>query len=374
MTRQTILLVDDLQDVREALGVLLEKPGRTTILCSDLPSAEIVLGRVPVTHLVTDVQLSGSFRYEGLHCIERVREANPHCAITLISGNMTDELRRTAMAMGANAVLSKPFDIDDLEAVLGDGEPSDPAAYEMLHVASLDDILRNGQLQTVFQPIVNVSGNAIFAFEALTRIRDGWGGGGPGELFDYAVRLGRVRDLNFRSIESALAAAAHLPAGASVFINVDPGAFTGELVSLVEITAARAGLDLSRVVLEATERTHFEDDKKRVRSIFSALRGLGIRFALDDHGSAYSHLALLDDLQPSFLKISHTFGHDVHEDETHRRIVSHLAAFSRDVGCRTVLEGVESEATARAAEELGVDLAQGYHYGRPASAAHWRSC
>src|SRR6185436_14105166 len=65
--REHILVADDNATVTSALSVLLERPGRTTIVCSDVESAEIMLSRSPVTHVVTDVQFSGAFGYEGLH-------------------------------------------------------------------------------------------------------------------------------------------------------------------------------------------------------------------------------------------------------------------------------------------------------------------
>ena len=120
------------------------------------------------------------------------------------------------------------------------------------------------------------------------------------------------------------------------------------------------------------ERNDFRDPQRAV-PLFQALRAKGIRFALDDHGSSYSHLSLIDQVRPSFIKISNTFGTNLEEDDTHRLIVAHMRSFARDFGCRTVLEGIESEGTASVAAYFGVELAQGYHFGRPQFASHWSS-
>ena len=65
--REHVLLIDDDRDVAEGLALLLERSGRTTIVCSDVESAEMVLSRYPVTHVVSDVQFSGSFGFEAEH-------------------------------------------------------------------------------------------------------------------------------------------------------------------------------------------------------------------------------------------------------------------------------------------------------------------
>jgi EAL domain-containing protein (putative c-di-GMP-specific phosphodiesterase class I) len=105
--------------------------------------------------------------------------------------------------------------------------------------------------------------------------------------------------------------------------------------------------------------------------VFDELRELGLRFALDDHGSAYSHLSLINRIKPSFIKMSQTFGTDFENDPTKERIVRHTVSLARDFGCEMILEGVESAETARAAALIGVTLAQGFHFGRPRAAGHW---
>ena len=378
MTREHILIADDNESVTTALALLLDRPGRTTIVCSDLESAEIMLGRAPVTALVTDVQFTGSFGFEGLHFINCVRKRYPHCRIVLMTGHPSDALRETAIAHGASALLAKPFEIADLEEVLSGGQTivsvpdqADTSAYETIHVASLDELLAGNDLATAFQPIVRMPArDAIFAFEALTRVRGGWAGGGPAELFQYAQRLGRLRELNLKTLTNALECAAELPETASIFFNVDPTTFGPDLPNLLQRAAARGGIALNRIVLEITERCEFENPAL-VAPVFRELREKGVRFALDDHGSAYSHLSLFDDVRPSFIKISNTFGTKLEEDDTRRRIVTHMSSLARDFGCLTILEGIESEETASVAAGFGVELAQGYHFGRPNFASHW---
>ncbi|MGZ5442899.1 MAG: EAL domain-containing protein [Thermoanaerobaculia bacterium] len=367
--RQSILVIDDDPVVTAGLEVLLHEDGRTIILCSDLESAELVLARHPVTHVLSDVQFSGPLGYEGLHFLTRIRAQRPDCRIVLMTGMVTETLREAAAQFGVRTVLEKPFALNELQEALDLGDP--PAGtYEMLRVPALDEILHGGLLTAAFQPIVTPDGR-VFGFEALARVRGEWLGGGITELLDYASQLHRLAELNVAAIETAIRQSALLPAETLLFLNVDPAAFHhAALLDALQRAAPAHGLPLSRVVLEVTERSGFTDAAADL-AVFERLGEAGVRFALDDHGSAYSHLSLIDRIRPAFIKISQAFGTAFEEDPMRTRVVRHIAAMARDFGCLTILEGVETEATARAAEANAIDLVQGYYFGRPREAACW---
>lgn len=377
-TTECVLLVDDDQNLTEGLSLTLAREGRTIVVCSDIDAAEIALATFPVTHLVSDVQLSGPFSFEGLHFIHRARALSPNCRVVLMTGYASDELRRTAISEGAAKVLAKPFNTSELEGALashltsGDSSASESATTswndEPIVIPTIDQILMSDMLAIAFQPILRLQpgGSAVpFGFEALTRVRGRWAPGGPAMLFDYAHRRARSADVNISTLLHGLASAAKLPEESIVFLNVDPLTFESERLMEVLVTAAAsASIGLDRIVLELTERSGFVDRGLAV-AVFKELRKMGVRFALDDHGSAYSHLSLMDQIQPSFIKISSVFGSAFEEDLTRGRVVHHTLSLARDFGCETVLEGVETAATALAAQELGIELVQGYHFGRP---------
>jgi EAL domain-containing protein (putative c-di-GMP-specific phosphodiesterase class I) len=369
--RDSILLIDDDRHVLDGLAMLLERDGRTTIVCTDLESAEVALTHYDVTHIVTDVQFSGSFGFEGLHSLSRLHALRPDARIVVMTGHATDALRIAALAHGAAALLAKPFGIDDLESALGaHGGAEGP--YEIVRIPAIEEVLNGGILDVAFQPIVSLSeGNPFIAFEALTRMQGAWKLGGPAELFEYAARRERLADLNLAAMQHAIARSTQLPPDAAIFINLDPAVFAGStIVSSLCNATARASIALDRIVIEITERSAFADCDAAARTLDS-LRNLGVRFALDDHGSAYSHLSSINCIRPSFVKISQSFGTAFEEDETKHRIVRHIAALARDFGAQTILEGIECAATAAAASEAGIDLGQGYHFGRPSPASSW---
>jgi EAL domain-containing protein (putative c-di-GMP-specific phosphodiesterase class I) len=374
--RQYILLADDDDAITEALSFTLDRPGRTVILCSDIDAAELALSRFPITHLVTDVQFSGDFGFEGLHFLGRVRAQVPQCRILLMTGNASPGLESAAAVHGAS-VLAKPFATSDLEKALRSADVFSVAAaepYDVIRIPSTEQILRGEGLSVAFQPIVRLTQDNqphTVAYEALTRVDGPWLDG-PATLFEYIERRGKLPQLNIVMMTRAIREAAALPEDSAVFINIDPLTFAEpKLVPELYRAALCADVSLHRIVLEITERSGFSDCADGV--IFDELRAIGVRFALDDHGSAYSHLGQISSIRPSFIKISNTFGTAFEEDETKLRIVRHTVALARDFGCETILEGVESGATARAAVDAGVPLAQGFHFSHARAASHWSS-
>jgi len=370
--RQTVLLIDDDRGITEALGMALECAGRTVIVCSDVESGELALQRFAVTDVVTDIQFSGLFGFEGLHFLERIRSVMPEGRVTLMTGYANDVLRGAAKGYGATTVLGKPFEISELEALLGMPR-GDREAYELVRVPSIDEIIGERLIGTAFQPIVSFgeADGQPFAFEALTRIHGGWPCGGPAELFEYAARRSRAVDLNRLATVAAIEEAAQLPKSSLVFINIDPPTFNdARLITDVVATSQRCGLPLERIVLEVTERSSLIENHVSAET-FATLRGHGVRFALDDHGAAYSHLPTISSIQPSFIKISGIFGTGFETNRDKERVIRHVVALAHDFGCATILEGIESRATADAAASLGIDLAQGYFFARPQHISHW---
>lgn len=367
MNNQWILLADDDSSITEALALLLERDGRTVIICSDLDSAQIALAHFPVTHLLSDVQFSGRFGYEGLHFLTR-RGPSPLERVILMSGDANPELQRAALAAGASAVLQKPFDIETLEQLLGPFPAEASGDYDVIPFPSIEALLAGHDLHVAFQPIVRLGGNEVFAYEALARTSGRWAANGPVTLFEYASRRGCLAAMNVTMLRKALAAAHTLPSSAALFINLDPVAFEQpDLAANVIEAAEKGGIDPHRVVLEITERSAFTDEHAAARS-FESLRSVGFRFALDDHGSAYSHLGLIEAIGPSFVKISQAFGTGMETDPAKRRIVHHIVGLSAEFGSETIIEGVETSETADEAVRLGVGLAQGFFFGRPQAA------
>ena len=92
----------------------------------------------------------------------------------------------------------------------------------------------------------------------------------------------------------------------------------------------------------------------------------GCQFALDDFGTGFGSLTHLRLLPVRFLKIDTSFVLNVSSSREDQAIVRGIVAIARELGVRTVAEGIEDAGTLELVSDYGVDFAQGFHIGRPA--------
>lgn len=364
---ELLLLVDDDFTVREAMAAALERRGRKIITCSDLESAQLLLETFPFHAAIADVRLTEPSGFEGLELIRYAIEKQPGTRVVLISGYASQELQREAAARGAVALLQKPFCIDDIEAAIGSGfDKPGVSASETIDVPSLDSILGEQRLFNIFQPIVSVR-REVFGYESLARVDALLSD--PGLLFLYAERKRRLLDIELASMRSTFSNVVYLPEGTRVFINVHPHVLALGLRFTDRILAdsERSCVALDRVVFEITEQAALGTDPQTDAAL-EALRERGAAFAFDDVGIAYSHYTDLPRVRPSFLKVSNHFGTAFESDPYRSKIVRNIASLAEEFGIDVILEGIESEATAAAAEQIGIRYMQGYWFGRPAEA------
>ena len=98
------------------------------------------------------------------------------------------------------------------------------------------------------------------------------------------------------------------------------------------------------------------------------LRALGFRIAVDDLGEGSAGLRRLVELEPDFGKIDRFFITGIDQDRKRRVIVESLVKIGAELGTRIIAEGVERLEERKVLEDLGVGLAQGYLFGKPAEA------
>ena len=118
------------------------------------------------------------------------------------------------------------------------------------------------------------------------------------------------------------------------------------------------------IYFEITETAAIANLKNAVRFI-TAMRGHGVRFALDDFGSGLSSFAYLKNLPVDFLKIDGIFVRGIVHNDTDYAMVKAINDVGKAMGKQTIAEFVEDFAIIEKLREIGVDFAQGYGICRP---------
>jgi CheY-like chemotaxis protein len=112
-----ILLVDDVPAVRLSIRAALEAIGYQVLEAADGKEALDLLGSQAVDLIVTDLWMPN---LDGVELLKRLRATNANIRVIAISGGgmrkPIDVSAALAQTWGADAVLYKPFDNDDLVA------------------------------------------------------------------------------------------------------------------------------------------------------------------------------------------------------------------------------------------------------------------
>ncbi|NVJ92130.1 MAG: EAL domain-containing protein [Methylocystaceae bacterium] len=230
----------------------------------------------------------------------------------------------------------------------------------------LQSALDEDRVEPFFQPIINPATGDIFAYEALARIRTEDAVITAGEFIEYAEEFGMAHMIDERIFQKGFEALQKTGnPNARLFLNVSSKTFSDEerLRRLPE-TLESFGLKPDQIVLEITEREALPHLNQIIRLV-DDLRERGLKFALDDFGSGFSSFMYLKYFTIDFVKIEGSFVRHMATDAKDRIMVEHIHSMAEKFGLRTIAEFVEDEATVQLLCDIGINFAQGFHYGMP---------
>jgi predicted signal transduction protein with EAL and GGDEF domain len=242
--------------------------------------------------------------------------------------------------------------------------------------AELRRAIATNQFVLHYQPIVEVDGGGVVGVEALVRWQHPERGLiGPAHFIGVAEEAGLIDLLGAWILREAVGQAAEWRrAGVcdgALWVSVNLSAEqlgNPALVADVELALRAHDLPACQLVLELTESAVMRDIVTATR-LLDAIAALGVRIALDDFGEGHSSLAYLASLPLDLLKIPKAFVDQVAQPHGNHGLVRAIVELARSFGLRTVAEGIEEEVQVEALSALGCELAQGYHFARPAPPA-----
>jgi len=247
--------------------------------------------------------------------------------------------------------------------------------YSEARLALLGELRRateRGQLNVVYQPQQTTDDGAVRSVEALVRwLHPQRGELPPDEFIGLAERSEIIHPLTRFVLEQAIGqVAAWSRDGLDVRVAVNLSARNLHDPSLAADIAAlleRHGVEPAALELEITE-TSIESDPRGTEAVLAELHEMGVGIAIDDFGTGYSAFSYLQRLPVDEIKIDRSFVIGMESDQRKHQIVRSTIQLGHNLGLRVVAEGVESQLVQDQLEELGCDVVQGYHIGRPMSA------
>ena len=257
--------------------------------------------------------------------------------------------------------------------IVGIRDSFEPVTDDRLE-ADLHRALAANELNVVYQPIVRTCDRTIIGVEALVRwTHASLGRITPPAIVALAERTELIDELGAWVLRRACDdyhgwTEAHPNIELDLSVNVSVRQLLQpEFPARVAEALSLSDTSASSLVLEITESILIED-KQQISGVLDQLDELGVRVALDDFGTGFSSLSYLAHLPIHILKIDRSLIADL-ADEAGGIIVASVNKLAHDLGRQVVAEGVETEAQHEAVASLGCELAQGFLYSRPVSAA-----
>ena len=360
--------------------------------CDSATAALDVLNREGAVFdvMLVDLHMPGM---DGVEFLRHLAQRRFRGGLILVSGEDERILRSVAALAKAHHLrvlgsLHKPVSGDDLKRVL-ESMPlpsrttTATAIRTSFSVEELRNALSGGQLVNYYQPQVRMNNAEVVGVEALVRWRH------PDEgvvMPDHFVRLAEANALSgalTRRVLTGALADAHRWADAGLDLWLSVNVSMDVLVALdfpdeVAGAARKAGVSPSKLILEVTE-SQLMRDSLVLLDIATRLRLKRIGLSIDDFGTGYSSLAQLRDIPFDELKLDRGFVHGAWNNASLRAILQANLEMARQLGLRSVAEGVEDRHDWDFLRSLGCELAQGYFIARPMPAdqlegwlAEWR--
>lgn len=241
----------------------------------------------------------------------------------------------------------------------------------------LEEQLRRAQpdreLALRYQPIYALATGERVGAEALLRWHHPTRGLlSAGAFIQVGEQAGLLHDLSSWALRRAaadLAAARRRgqPLG-TCWLNVAPEQLL-EPTLCDELTGAMVdfGLAAGDLGIELTERTLVRDIEA-VGAQLERVHARGVPIAVDDFGTGYASLALLQDLPLDVLKIDRSFIAQLDTDSG-RAVAGAIVNLAHALGASASAEGVECPEQWHQLAALGCDTAAGFLLGRPQSLA-----
>ena len=244
------------------------------------------------------------------------------------------------------------------------------ASDRLSRVTALREAVERGQLRLAYQPVVDADTLQLTGFEALARWHHPvWGDVPPSVFIPLAESAGLMEDVGHFVLEQACQQLARWRGMGlrtlHVAVNLSPSQLgQPTLAPWIAECLRRHALPADALTLELTESVLVEDMGAAQRML-QALHALGVRLALDDFGTGYSSMAYLQRLPLDIIKIDRSFVDGIAAESTDRAIARTILVLAREMGLRTIAEGVETSEQMHALQQMGCDEMQGYFFGRP---------
>jgi len=233
----------------------------------------------------------------------------------------------------------------------------------------LRSALADEQFRLVYQPIYNLDDLSIVGVEALLRWESPTEGLiQPDEFIPILEQTGQIREVGSWVLHQACRQMATWHARGDtldVSVNVsgrqlDDDSIVGHIRDALRVS----GLDATSLIIEVTETALMRDANSAVGRL-QAIKDIGVRIAVDDFGTGYSSLGYLRQFPVDCIKIDKSFTSAIGSSPESKALVRTFVQLGKDLGLKTLAEGVETPEEMDVLRADQVNEVQGFLFARP---------
>ena len=234
-------------------------------------------------------------------------------------------------------------------------------------ISNIDRAINEGWIKVYYQPIIRSANQLVCEEEALARWIDPEKGMlSPAEFISALEDAKLISRLDLFVVEEVLKKMkTQAEAGlyvVPVSVNLSRVDFENcDMVCEIEKRVDEAGIDRGKLTVEITESvvgSDFEFMKEQIERF----RALGFHVWMDDFGSGYSSLDVLQNIGFDVIKLDMRFIQQLDKNEKSKIILTELANMANGLGIDVVAEGVETKEQAEFLTEIGCAKLQGYYF------------
>ena len=384
MTALRVLIIDEQNITRRMAAKMVRDSGAGEVLEAESPQQALALLEAeerPVDLVITDVkasQIAGAM--DGVEFVRRAAERRlvGHLVIaSAIDEAIIRSIETMARGFGINfaGYVKRPISPESLRPLIVRLVARRAAAPLLrprsIHVTveDLRHAINERQFVPHFQPRVRREDGVVTAAEALIRWRHPERGlVPPGAFIPLADRTGLIEGITDVVLEKSIGwVRIWRESGIDIAVSVNltenalvqPG-----LPERIAELAGHHGVPHDRIVLEVTETTAITDDPLSLEAL-ARLRIKGFGLSIDDFGTGMGTVEQLARTPFTEVKIDQALVTGVFEQPQFFGVLEYSLKLAKQLGLKTVAEGVESVEDWQLLSDLGCDEMQGYHVARP---------
>ena len=373
-----LLLVDDDYIMHRVTTVILNDLGISSVInaMSGQAALEILQENDDqIDVVICDLNMP---EMDGVEFLRHLAQRNFSGSLILTSG---EELRilRTVEKLAIEhdlqvlGVLEKPPTpakigelLESLDQVQQEGTL---VLVDAISLVELKYAIEADQLDTYFQPKIDINSGRVVGVEALVRWNHPTKGViRPNDFIPLAEENGVIGDLTDVVCHKALEYARQLKEmghDLSIAINLSVDSLTNlEWPDRISGVLDQFGLESSRISFEVTE-SRLMGHLSIALDILNRLSLKRFNLSIDDFGTGYSSMEQLQRIPFSEFKIDRAFVHGAAREPAARAILESSVSLAKKLDMKVVAEGVENQQDWDLVAELGCDQVQGYFVSRP---------